>query len=73
MLDFGLGELIVLAAIALIALGPKRLPEVARLAGRFINDMRRIAGEVTGVDCQRARRHRQLVVRVAAEVASGQK
>ena len=48
MFDIGFGELILLAAIALIALGPKQLPEVARVAGRFINDMRRIAREFTG-------------------------
>ena len=48
MLDIGFGELLLLAAIALIALGPKQLPEVARVAGRFIADMRRIAGEIAG-------------------------
>lgn len=48
MLDVGFGELLLLAAIALIALGPKQLPEVARVAGRFIADMRRMAGEIAG-------------------------
>lgn len=48
MLDIGFGELILVAVIALIALGPKQLPEVARVAGKFINDMRRVASEFTG-------------------------
>jgi Tat protein translocase TatB subunit len=48
MLDFGFGELLLLGAIALIALGPKQLPEVARLVGRFIKDMRRVAAEFAG-------------------------
>ena len=48
MLDIGFGELILLAAIALIALGPKQLPEVARSVARFINEMKRIASGVAG-------------------------
>lgn len=40
---FGLGfsEIIFLAVLALIVIGPKQLPEVARTIGRFINDIKR--------------------------------
>lgn len=40
---FGLGfsEIIFLAVLALIIIGPKQLPEVARTIGRFINDLKR--------------------------------
>src|SRR5688572_10387597 len=45
MFDIGFGEMVLLAAIALIAIGPKQLPEVARVVGRFINDVKRMTGE----------------------------
>lgn len=35
-----------LAAIALIVFGPQKLPEVARSIGRFMSEVRRMAGEV---------------------------
>lgn len=40
---FGLGfsEIIFLAVLALIVIGPKQLPEVARALGRFLNDLKR--------------------------------
>ena len=47
MLDIGFGELILIAAIALIAIGPKQLPEVARVIGRLLNELRRATGELS--------------------------
>ena len=40
---FGLGitEILFLAILALIVIGPKQLPEVARTIGRFLNDIKR--------------------------------
>lgn len=35
-----------LAAIALIVFGPQKLPEIARSIGRFMSEVRRMAGEV---------------------------
>jgi TatA/E family protein of Tat protein translocase len=48
---FGLsfGELILLGAIGLIILGPKQLPEVARMIGRTLNELKRAGGELTNV------------------------
>lgn len=47
---FGLGfsEIVLLAIIALIVIGPKQLPEVARMLGRFINELKRSMDEFTG-------------------------
>jgi sec-independent protein translocase protein TatB len=40
MFDFGFGELLLLGVIALVVLGPERLPIAARLAGRWIRKAR---------------------------------
>ena len=41
-------ELMVIVALALIVLGPERLPELARQAGRTLREVRRISSEVRG-------------------------
>lgn len=41
-MDFGFsGELIFLALLGLILFGPRKLPEIARKAGRFADDLKR--------------------------------
>ena len=47
MFGIGMGHMLLLAAIALIAIGPKQLPEVARVIGRFLNDMKKVRDEFT--------------------------
>lgn len=47
MFDIGFSEMVIVGVIALIAIGPKQLPEVARVAGRFLNDMKRMTSEFT--------------------------
>lgn len=46
MFDFGLSELILIGILALIVLGPKRLPEVARTAGHWVGRLRRFVENV---------------------------
>ncbi len=41
MFGLGMSEIILLSVLALIIIGPKQLPEVARTLGRFINDLKR--------------------------------
>ena len=41
MFNLGMTEMIFIAILALILIGPKQLPEVARTLGRFLNDLRR--------------------------------
>lgn len=48
MFNIGFGEMVMLAAIALIFIGPKQLPEVARVVGRMLNELRRASDELTG-------------------------
>ena len=46
MFDIGFSELVAIGLIALIVLGPKRLPEVARTAGRWMGQLRRFVADV---------------------------
>jgi Tat protein translocase TatB subunit len=41
MFNLGFSELMLLGLLALLLIGPKQLPDVARALGRFINEMRR--------------------------------
>jgi len=41
------GEIIIIALLALVVLGPKRLPEMARKVGRWTADLRQAAREIT--------------------------
>ncbi len=47
---FGLGwsETVFLFVLALIVIGPKQLPEVAKTVGRFINELKRTANSLKG-------------------------
>lgn len=46
MFDIAFSELVVIALIALVVLGPKRLPEMARAAGRWTTRIRRFVDDV---------------------------
>lgn len=41
MFGLGMSEIIFLALLALIVIGPKELPELARTVGRFLNELKR--------------------------------
>jgi sec-independent protein translocase protein TatB len=47
---FGLSffETLILAGIALVVIGPKQLPELARVLGRFLSEMKKASAEVRG-------------------------
>ena len=46
MFDISFTEMMVIAAIALVVIGPERLPKVARQAGQWITKMRRYVDDV---------------------------
>lgn len=48
MFSFSFGELILIAVIALIFIGPNQLPGLARTIGKFYKDFRRATDEVRG-------------------------
>jgi sec-independent protein translocase protein TatB len=46
MFDIGFSEMVVLAVVALVVLGPERLPKVSRTAGQWMGKMRRYVDDV---------------------------
>ena len=46
MFGLGVGEVIVIVVLALIVLGPQKLPDVARQLARFMGEMRRVTDEM---------------------------
>ncbi|MDH4115509.1 MAG: Sec-independent protein translocase protein TatB [Burkholderiaceae bacterium] len=46
MFDFSFGELAVIGAVALVVLGPERLPKVARMAGEWAGKAQRYVSQV---------------------------
>ena len=46
MFNIGTPELLMILAIALIVVGPKRLPEIGRTVGRVVNELRKVQDEV---------------------------
>jgi sec-independent protein translocase protein TatB len=46
MLDFSLGELMMIGAVALVVLGPERLPRVARTFGEWLGKAQRYVSQV---------------------------
>lgn len=49
MFNIGAGEFIVILVVALLILGPKRLPELARGIGKFMREFRRQTDDVRNV------------------------
>src|ERR1700710_2041833 len=48
MFDIGWSELVVIAVVALIAIGPKELPGVPRMVGQWMGKARKMAAEFQG-------------------------
>jgi sec-independent protein translocase protein TatB len=46
MFDFGFSEMVVVAVVGLIVLGPERLPKVARQAGQWLGKLQRYVADV---------------------------
>jgi len=46
MFDFGFSELMVIAVVALVVIGPERLPRVARTAGHLMGRLQRYVNDV---------------------------
>jgi Tat protein translocase TatB subunit len=47
MFNLGLSEIVLISIIALIFIGPKQLPEIARAVGRALNELKRASEDLT--------------------------
>lgn len=73
MFDFGFSELLLVGVIALIVLGPERLPKVARTAGQIIGKMQRLVANVkqelsTQVELEELRQAKQQLESAAKQL-----
>ena len=51
MFDIGAAELLVIAVVAILVIGPKDMPLALRTAGRWIGQIRRVSGHFrAGID-----------------------
>ena len=64
MFGIGMPELMVIMVVALIVLGPKRLPEIARALGKGLAEFRRATGDIND-ELQRAQRAIEAEARAA--------
>lgn len=48
MFDLGMQEILIVLVVALVFIGPKRLPEIARTLGRAFIELRRAGEELKG-------------------------
>ncbi|MBE0640738.1 MAG: twin-arginine translocase subunit TatB, partial [Bacteroidales bacterium] len=45
-LDISSGELLVILLVAFLVFGPRRVPEMARQAGKWMNEVRRVTSDI---------------------------
>lgn len=48
MFNIGFSEFLVIGVVALIVIGPKQLPEVARVVGRLLTELKRATQDLSG-------------------------
>lgn len=73
MLDLGFSEMMVIAVVALVVLGPERLPKLARTVGHLVGRMQRYVADVKSditreMELEELRKFRQTVEETASSV-----
>lgn len=44
--DFGAGEIVIVVLAILLVFGPRKIPEIARTLGKFINEIKRASEDI---------------------------
>ncbi|MCE2949502.1 MAG: Sec-independent protein translocase protein TatB [bacterium] len=75
MLDLGFSEMMLIAVVALVVLGPERLPKVARTVGHLVGRMQRYVADVKSditreMELEELRKFRQTVEDTASSMQS---
>lgn len=75
MFDIGFSELLVIGVVALIVIGPERLPRVARTAGHLLGRLQRYVADVRAdiqreMDMEELRRMRASIEQTAGTIES---
>ncbi len=76
MLDFGISELALIAVVALVVIGPEKLPRVARTVGTLLGKAQRYVADVKAevnrsMDLEELKKMKESVEGAAREVQSG--
>lgn len=69
-LNVGIGEMVVIAIIALLVFGPERLPEVARQAARLFGQLRQASDDIRRVLAEQAEPIKQPLEQARREIES---
>ena len=69
-LNVGIGEMVVIAIIALLVFGPERLPEVARQAARVFAQLRQASDDIRRVLAEQAEPIKQPLEQTRREIES---
>jgi sec-independent protein translocase protein TatB len=75
MFDIGFSELLVIGVVALIVIGPQKLPRVARTVGHLLGRMQRYVSDVKAdinreIELEELRKMRDSMQKAATEVES---
>ncbi|MEW6775459.1 MAG: twin-arginine translocase TatA/TatE family subunit [Bdellovibrionota bacterium] len=73
MFNLGLPEIALVAALALLVIGPKRLPEVARTLGKTLGGLKRAFEDATGELRQEINRGTEEIRKAGEEVRNAAK
>ena len=73
MFDIGFSELLVIGVVALIVIGPEKLPRVARTVGHLLGRMQRYVSDVKadinrGIELEELRKMRDSMQQAASEM-----
>lgn len=73
MFNLGFSEIVLIAVIALVVIGPKQLPQVAKVVGRMAGDVKRAFGELNEEITKTARAAEEEIKRTQVEIESTSK